>query len=237
MPAYGNFCPVSMATDVLADRWTPMILRELILGNTRFNDIARGLPGISRSLLVQRLKHLERKGVVEAWPLPSGRGNEYQLTPAGKDLEPVVLALGRWAVQWLFHELDPHEVDPSTLMWWMHRLVDVEQLPATRVVVQFDHTAPERQSVWLVLDRGEASVCVQHPGFDVDLLVTSTTPTLGEVFSGFCSWERAIALGTIKVDGSPRLVKALPRWFQWSPFAPAVRARAAEEMKKPTPAA
>src|SRR5687768_7415343 len=151
MPDYGRFCPIALGSEVLADRWTPMILRELILGNTRFNDIARGLPGISRSLLVQRLKHLERKGVVEAWPLPTGRGNEYRLTPAGKDLEPVVLALGRWAVQWLFQELDPHGIDAVTLMWWMHRLVEPEQLPPTRVVVQFDHTAPERQTIWVVL--------------------------------------------------------------------------------------
>ena len=226
-----------MGTDVLADRWTPLIVRELVLGNTRFNDIARGLPGISRSLLVQRLKHLERKGVVEAWPLASGRGNEYHLTPAGKDLEPVVLALGRWAVQWLFHELDPHDVDAVNLMWWMHRRIEPGQLPATRVVLQFDHTEPERVSIWLVLDRGEASVCVQHPGFEVDLLVTTSTAALGEVFAGFCSWDRAVSAGAIHVDGPPRLVKALPRWFQWSPFAPNVRDRAAEELRTPTPAA
>lgn len=230
MPDYGHYCPVSMGTEVLADRWTPLIVRELVLGNTRFNDIARGLPGISRSLLVQRLKHLERKGVVATWPAPSGRGNEYHLTPAGKDLGQVVVALGQWAVQWLFHELDAHDVDAVTLMWWMHRLVDVSQLPPARVVVQFDHTAPEVKSIWLVLDRGEASVCMQHPGFDVDVVVRSTTGTLAEVFGGFSSWSRAVADGAITVDGPPRLVKALPRWFLWSPFAPDVRARAARAL-------
>ena len=98
MPDYGRFCPVALATDVLADRWTPMIVRELVLGNTRFNDIARGLPGISRTLLSQRLRHLEKKGVVERWPIPGGQGSEYHLTPAGKDLERVIDALGRWAI-------------------------------------------------------------------------------------------------------------------------------------------
>jgi DNA-binding HxlR family transcriptional regulator len=227
MPDYGSFCPVALGTEVLADRWTPMILRELILGNTRFNDIARGLPGISRSLLVQRLRHLERRGVVELSPSPTGRGSEYHLTAAGRDLEPVVIALGRWAVQWLYDDLDPHDVDPVTLMWWMHRRVDEEQLPPGRVVVQFDHTAPAKQTIWLVLDRGEASVCMQHPGFDSDVLVTTTTPALAEVFSGFVRWSAAVANGAIRVDGPPRLTKAMPKWFLWSPFVDDTRQRAA----------
>ncbi len=169
MPDYGKFCPVSMGADVIADRWTPLILRELILGSTRFNDIARGLPGISRSLLVQRLKHLERKGVLERWPAPGGRGNEYRLTPAGKDLEGVVFALGEWSVHWLYSDMEPHDIDPITLTWWMHHRVDVAELPPGRVVVQLDYTEPERITTWIVLDRGEASVCNQHPGYDSDV--------------------------------------------------------------------
>ncbi len=226
MPDYGSFCPIALGSEVLADRWTPLILRELILGNTRFNDIARGLPGISRSLLVQRLRHLERKGVVELWPSPTGRGSEYHLTPAGKDLEDVVLALGRWSVEWLYDELRPHEVDPVTLMWWMHRRVDVERMPPGRVVIQFDHTAPTRQTLWMVLDRGEASVCLQHPGFESDVLVTTTTPALAEVFQGYETWSSAVVKGTIRVDGPPGLARAVPRWFLWSPFAEVTGKRA-----------
>ncbi len=225
MPDYGRFCPVSLGSEVLADRWTPLIMRELFLGNTRFNDIARGLPGISRSLLVQRLRHLERRGVVDLWPSPTGRGNEYHLTPAGKDLQPVVEALGKWAVHWLFDELDPHDVEAVTLMWWMHRQIDVEQLPPGRVVLQFDHTAPERVTLWMVLDRGEASVCIQHPGYDSDVIVTTTTPHLAEVFSGFRTWADARRTEDIRVDGPPALLKAIPRWFVWSPFVDATRAR------------
>lgn len=219
MPDYGSFCPVAMGSEVLADRWTPLILRELILGNTRFNDIARGLPGISRSLLVQRLRHLERHGVIETWPSPTGRGSEYHLTPAGKDLEDVVIALGRWAVVWMHDELDPHDVDPVTLTWWMHRRVAVDRLPPGRVVIQFDHTAPERQSIWIVLDRGEPSVCVQHPGFDSDIVVTTTTPAIAEVFQGYRTWANAVTEGEISVAGAPSLVRSLPKWFLWSPFA------------------
>ena len=102
MRDYGQYCPVALGSEVLADRWTPLILREMVLGSTRFNDIERGLPGISRSLLLQRLRHLERKGVVAIVPVAGGRGNEYHLTPAGKDLEPVIMALGEWTVRWLF---------------------------------------------------------------------------------------------------------------------------------------
>ena len=227
MPDYGRFCPIALASDVLADRWTPLIVRELVLGNTRFNDIARGLPGISRSLLTQRLRHLVRKGVLASWPLPNGRGNEYHLTPAGKDLFTVIDAMGRWAVEWLFDELQPHDVDAITLTWWMHRRVDVERLPPDRIVIQFDHTAPTRLAVWMVLDRGEASVCVQHPGTEPDLVVTTTTPALAEVFQGYDTWAGALAVDAIRVDGPPRLARSLPSWFLWSPFVEATRLRAA----------
>lgn len=227
VPNYGNYCPVALGSEVVADRWTPLILRELVLGSTRFNDIARCLPGISRTLLAQRLKQLERKGVVELWPSPTGRGNEYRLTPAGKDLEGVLVALGRWAVHWLYDELRPEEIDAVTLTWWMHRRTAPERLPAHRVVLQIDHTGPERVRVWIVLDRGEASVCVQHPGFDVDVVLTASTPALSRVFNGFETWQDAVTSGSVRVDGPPKLVRALPRWFLWSPFAAETRARLA----------
>jgi DNA-binding HxlR family transcriptional regulator len=224
MPEYGSFCPVAIASDVIADRWTPLIVRELVLGNTRFNDIARGLPGISRSLLVQRLKHLERKGVIESWPLRNGRGSEYHLTPAGKDLEQVLMTLGRWAVAWMYSDLDSDDVDATTLMWWLHRRVDREQLPDDRVVIEFDHTAPERRAYWIVLEDSDASVCLQHPGFDVDVVVECATPALARVFSGVDTWNGGVRSESIRVDGPRHLVSALPRWFLWSPWAPDVRA-------------
>jgi DNA-binding HxlR family transcriptional regulator len=225
VPDYGQFCPISIGSEVLADRWTPLILRELILGNTRFNDIARGLPGISRSLLVQRLRHLERKGVIELWPSPTGRGSEYHLTPAGRGLEDVVLALGRWAIEWLFDELDHEDVEPATLMWWWHRRIDTDTLPPGRVVIEFVHTAPEKQTLWMVLDRGEASVCLQHPGFDSDLVVRATTPALAHVFQGYEAWSHAVADRAILIEGPPALVRAFPRWFLWSPLAEETRSR------------
>jgi DNA-binding HxlR family transcriptional regulator len=224
MSDYNRYCPISMGSDVIADRWTPLIVRELVLGNTRFNDIARGLPGISRSLLVRRLNHLERTGVIERWPSPAGKGSEYLLTSAGRDLEKVLVTLGRWSVQWLYQELRPREIDAQTLMWWMHRLVVPEKLPTGRVVVEFRHTAPVRLTIWMVIDRGEVSVCMQHPGYDSDLVVTSPTTALSGVFSGVDSWPHEVAEGTIVVDGPPRLARALPTWFQWGLFGPEMRA-------------
>src|SRR4051794_39480599 len=195
MSDYNRYCPISMGSDVIADRWTPLIVRELVLGNTRFNDIARGLPGISRSLLVRRLNHLERTGVIERWPSPSGKGSEYLLTSAGRDLEQVLIALGRWSVQWLYSELRPRDIDASTLMRWMHRQVVAENLPTGRVVVEWVHTAPVRQTIWLVVDRGEVSVCMQHPGYDSDVVVTCPTTVLSGIFSGVDSWPHEVAEG------------------------------------------
>ncbi|NYJ00809.1 DNA-binding HxlR family transcriptional regulator [Nocardioides thalensis] len=237
MPDYGDFCPVQMAAEVVADRWTPLIIRELVLGNTRFNDIARAMPGISRSLLVQRLRHLERKGVLETWPSPTGRGSEYHLTPAGRDLERVIDSLGRWAIEWLFDELRPHDVPPTTLMWWMHRRVDRDRFPPHRTVVEFRHTAPSPETIWLVIDRGEVSVCMQHPGFEVDVFVGATTPDLADVFQGYCTWREAVDAGRIQVQGPPRLVNALPTWFLWSPWAEVTRERADRGARAEEPAA
>jgi DNA-binding HxlR family transcriptional regulator len=226
MPDYGDFCPVQMAAEVVADRWTPLIVRELVLGNTRFNDIARGLPGISRSLLVQRLRHLEKNGVLETWPSPTGRGHEYHLTPAGRDLERVIDSFGRWAIEWLFEDMRPHDVAPTTLMWWMHRRVDATRFPPRRTVVEWRHTAPNPQVIWLVLDRQEVSVCMVHPGFEVDVVVSGTTATFADVFQGYCTWHEAVEDGRIDVAGPPRLLSALPRWFLWSPWAEVTRERA-----------
>jgi len=226
MPDYGNFCPVSMASEVVADRWTPLIIRELVLGNTRFNDIARCLPGISRSLLVQRLRHLERKGVLQTWPSPIGRGSEYHLTPAGKDLERVIDSLGRWAIEWLFEDMRPHDVEPNTLMWWMHRRMDLGRIPAGRTVLEFRHTAPNPATIWLVLQRGEASVCMQHPGFEVDVTICASTPVLADVFQGYSRWSEAVGDGRIEVFGPRALVAALPGWFVWSPWADVTHERA-----------
>jgi DNA-binding HxlR family transcriptional regulator len=227
MRDYVQYCPVALGSGVLAERWTPLIVRELVLGGRRFNDIDRGLPGISRSLLKQRLDQLERKGVVTRIELSHGRGHEYQLTPAGRDLEAVLMAVGEWAVRWMFREPEPREVDPVTLTWWMSRRIVADAVPEQRTVIEFDYRGDDPTRIWMVLERRETSVCTEPPGFDVDVVVTTEPVALMRVFSGITSYRDAVAAGAVTVAGLPRLTRALPRWFAWSPFAPAVRARLA----------
>jgi DNA-binding HxlR family transcriptional regulator len=227
MKDYVQYCPVALASSVIAERWTPLIVRELVLGGRRFNEIDRGLPGISRSLLKQRLDHLERKGVVERVDLARGRGHEYQLTPAGRDLEPVIMAVGEWAVRWMFSEPEPREVDPVTLTWWMSRRVVTEALPDQRTVLEFDYSGETTTRLWLVIERKETSVCTDHPGFDTDLVIVTEPVELMRIFSGITPYATALATGKIAVSGLPRLTRAFPHWFAWSPFAPAVRERLA----------
>lgn len=186
----------------------------------------RGVPGISRSLLVRRLRHLAASGVIDRVPSPAGGGGEYHLTAAGRDLESVLMALGRWSLTWLYQELRPRGLDAQTLMWWMHRRVDVQALPAGRVIVEFDHTEPVRTTFWLVMSRQDVSVCTHYPGDDPDVVVRCPTPALSGVFSGVDDWADQVASGVIEVSGPPRLTRALPRWFLWSPFAPQGRAAA-----------
>lgn len=226
MKDYGQYCPVALASEVLAERWTLLIVRELVIGGRRFNEIDRGLPGISRSLLKQRLDHLERKGVVERVDLP-GRGHEYHLTPAGRDLEGVVMAVGEWAVRWMFSEPEPRTVDPVTLTWWMSRRIVAAEVPDARTVVQFDYSGADPTRIWIVLERGDASVCTEPPGFDSDVVVSTEPVALMRVFSGITSYAQALESGEVSLVGPPRLTRALPRWFAWSPFAPAVRDRLA----------
>lgn len=227
MKDYAQYCPVALASSVIAERWTPLIVRELVLGGRRFNEIDRGLPGISRSLLKQRLDHLERKGVVTRVELSNGRGHEYQLTPAGRDLEGVIMAVGEWAVKWMFSEPEPREVDPVTLTWWMSRRIVLDAVPAHRTVVEFDYGGDDPTRIWMVMERRETSVCTDPPGFEVDVVVSTEPVELMRVFSGITTYRDALASGTISVAGPSSLTRALPHWFAWSPFAPAVRDRLA----------
>ncbi|MFW5472032.1 winged helix-turn-helix transcriptional regulator [Knoellia sp. CPCC 206450] len=221
MKEYAQYCPVALASSLIAERWTPLIIRELVLGGRRFNEIDRGLPGISRSLLKQRLDHLESKGVVQRVARPPG--HEYQLTPAGRDLEGVIMAAGEWAVRWMFSEPEPREVDPVTLTWWMSRRLVADALPDERVVVEFAYTGADPTTIWMVIERRGTSVCTDPPGFESDLVVTTEPVALMRVFSGIVTYPRALGEGSLTLTGPSHLTRALPHWFAWSPFAPAVR--------------
>src|SRR5438094_173075 len=175
MKGYGQFCPVAVAAEIFAERWTPLILRELFAGSRRFSEIRSGMPLISRTLLSQRLRELEDVGVIVSTPLARGRGREYRLTPAGEEFREVVERLGAWGQRHAPQQFAPQNLDPALLMWAMHRRIDVSRLPKPRVVVRFElRGVPARciqmRVCWLVLERSGADVCVRDPGFEVELV-------------------------------------------------------------------
>jgi DNA-binding HxlR family transcriptional regulator len=223
MYLYGQYCPVARASEILADRWTPLIVRELLAGLRHFNDLDRGLPGISRALLVERLRRLERMGIVERHAGGEGRV-EYALTRAGQELQRVIDVLGGWGARWAFGEPRPSELDPVVLLWWMRRRVRRHRLPAGRTVIQFDFRGERTGSYWLVLERGDVSVCLQHPKFDVDLHVSADIAGFYRVWLGRTTLGAAMRAGLVRFDGLPAAARAFPQWFAWSPMASAVRA-------------
>jgi DNA-binding HxlR family transcriptional regulator len=235
MHKYRQYCPVARASEILADRWTPLILRELILGSHRFNEIERGLPGISRSLLSSRLRDLEGAGVVERLPGAQSKLAEYHLTDAGRELKAVIDAIGGWGVRWAFGEPQPEELDGALLVWKIHQRLNRELLPERRTVVEFDFSGPRGRRVWLVLQQREVSVCVTPPGFDTDLIVRSDLAFFYRVWFGSVELVDALRSGRVVVDGPPSLVRQMPRWFTWSPMARFVRehasTRAAEDQR------
>jgi len=226
MQKYKQYCPVARAAEILADRWTPLIVRELVVGSHRFNEIERGLPGISRSLLASRLRDLEDAGVVERLPSAQSKVTAYHLSAAGRDLTAVIEALGEWGVRWAFGEPKPEELDAGLLIWKIHQRINRELLPDRRTVVEFDFTGTRGRRVWLLLEPREVSVCVTPPGFDSDLVVHADLAIFYRVWLGYIEYEDAISCGSVVVDGLPILAKQLPRWFMWSAMARFVRERA-----------
>jgi DNA-binding HxlR family transcriptional regulator len=220
--SYGEYCPIARAAEVLGDRWTMLIVREMNFGVHRFNELERCLPGISRSVLAQRLRQMTHAGLIERREDAGARATEYVLTPAGRDLKLALHTLGEWAAKWAFTDPSPRELDPDLVIRWISRHVAPDQLPERRLVVEFDVTEPKRR-YWLVLEPAEVSVCLQQPGFDTELVVTASTATLYDLYFGRSSVRDATRAGRMTITGRPALERAFPRWFTWSTFAPAVR--------------
>jgi DNA-binding HxlR family transcriptional regulator len=222
MPAYRQYCPVARAAEIFADRWTPLIVRELLAGSRHFNQLERGLPGISRSLLTSRLRRLEDSGVVHRSTLQP-HTVDYALTESGRDLQRVIDMLGAWGARWAFGEPRPEELDPVLLLWRMHRRVYLDRLPAGRTVVEFDFTGRNGRRLWLVLERSETSVCLRPPGFRPQLVLRADLSLFHRVWLGALEYASARRDGGIVVDGPPALARALPDWFKWSPMMHWVR--------------
>lgn len=215
---YGQFCPVALASEVFAERWTPLILRELLAGRHRFNELQQGVGGISQSLLVQRLRSLEEAGIVERAPNPAGRGSEYHLTPSGAELEGVLDRLAIWAQRWI--ELRRDCLDAASLMQAVHMQLRRDALPLSPIVVRFDFTDPGQRTYWMLLRRPEAELCFHDPGREVDMHVSSDLDALTRVFMGRLPLMTALDDGRMQLDGPPDLVAGFSTWLGLSRFAP-----------------
>ncbi|PWJ14444.1 winged helix-turn-helix transcriptional regulator [Jannaschia seohaensis] len=219
--SYKQFCPLAMAAEVLCTRWTMVLLRELIAGSHRFNDLRRGVPKMSPTLLSRRLKDLEDAGIVERRPAPAERGiYEYHLTEAGRDLRDVVIAMGMWGQKWVESSLSLKNLDPSLLMWDMRRNLNPDPLPDRRVVVQFlYHDLPStKRDWWLVIEPGgEVDLCWADPGFDIDLYVSTDLRTMTAIWMGVT--DVAAEREAFEFSGSRDLEATIQTWLGLSPFA------------------
>lgn len=223
MVIYGQYCPMAMAAELIGDRWTLLIVRDLLLGTHRFNDLARGLPGISRGLLAERLRRLERHGIVERRAGSGGHHHEYWLTRAGEELDPLVTELTSWGARWCFGAPRDEDQDPILLLWWMRDRVRFDLLPSERMVVRFDLKGPESDRYWLVMEQPECSVCITDPGYDTDVIVRAELATLLEWWLGRRDYAELVG-DRIVIEAIPAHVRAFPRWFELSEAAPIVRA-------------
>jgi DNA-binding HxlR family transcriptional regulator len=222
---------VARAAEILADRWTVLIIRELLADVSHFNELERGLPHISRTLLAERLRRLERASVLEQRIDAGGKRTGYRLTPAGRDLQRIIDDLGGWGARWAFGNPRPNELDPIVLMWWMRRRVCLDRVPRRRVVIRFDFRGGPKQSYWLLIEQNDVSVCLKDPGHDIDVLVTADIIAFYRVWLGRSTLSEALRRKQVQLDGAPADIREFPEWFAWSPMADTVRAALADRHK------
>jgi DNA-binding HxlR family transcriptional regulator len=219
--SYGQFCPIAMASEILCSRWTLLVLRELLCGTTRFNDIRRGVPRMSPSLLSKRLKELEEAGVIATHPTGQPGIVDYKLTEAGEDLRGMITSVGMWGQRWVESSLSLRNLDPSLLMWDMRRNIVPSILPDRRCTVQFIY--PElsvgRKSWWVITDGKTADLCSVDPGYDVDLYVHSSLHSMTAVWIGASTLKAEIDAGNITLTGDKALAQSMQQWLGLSPFA------------------
>lgn len=216
MKTYGQFCPVAQATQLLCERWTLIIVRELIAGSTRFSELQKGVPLMSPTLLSARLKHLVKAGVVE---LTGSKGSRsYHLTQAGNELQPVIELLGVWGHHWVRSELSSDDLDASLLMWDIRRSVDPAIFPSRRIVVQFEYSdAPKgARDWWLISENTEIDLCLKDPGYEVDVLIKSSLKAMTKFWTCVSGFKESVAKGEIVTMGEPELVSKLEDWLRSS---------------------
>ena len=226
MTNYGQFCTVARGAEIFGERWTPLVVRELLCGSTRFNDIRRGVPRMSATLLAQRLRKLEEAGVVQR--VRGDVGWEYRLTPAGEELRPIVLQIGHWGARWIGSRLRRDQLDAGFLMWDIRRFARIDQFPSERRVVIHFHlrdARPRERRWWLVGENGEADLCRDDPGHELTLIVESTVRALTEIWTGDSNPKTEMTAGRLRVAGAERDARDLWRWLGRSMFAPSKAAK------------
>jgi DNA-binding HxlR family transcriptional regulator len=225
MKSYGQFCPLALASEIVGERWTLLVLRELMVGARRFNDIHRGVPRMSPSLLSRRLKTLERAGIIER--RQDGGRTEYAPSEAGAELMPAIESLAVWGKRWLPATLSQDNADPDLVMWDMHRRIDFERMPAGRTVICFEFTdQPQAKRLrWIVRDGDGVELCIIDPGFDPDVYVTTDSRTITWVWFGDVAIAQALADGRIDLHGPRDLCEAFPSWLGLSLLAGVPRRR------------
>lgn len=224
MTSYGQFCPVAKAMEILDERWTLLVVRELLSGSSHFNELRRGVPRMSPALLSKRLRSLERAGVLRHG---TGDGRTvYELTQSGRELADVVTALGVWGTRWI-GELGQEDLDPHLLMWDIRRTVPAERWPPERTVlaITFDDVDPQAARWWLVVAGGHVEACDYDPGFDVAATVATSLGTLTRIWRGDIPWERAVRNGSVSVSGPAVVRRAVPEWLGQGNFAAVARPR------------
>jgi DNA-binding HxlR family transcriptional regulator len=222
--SYGQFCTVARGAEALCERWTPLVVRELLCGSKRFNELHRGVPRMSTGLLAQRLRHLEDIGVVHRTAV--GKVWEYSLTEAGEELRPIIMALGHWGARWIGSRLRDDQLDAGLLMWDVRRFVRIETFPSRPVVIQFKFrdARPGEQQWWLVVEQGVADLCRDDPGRELTLVVDSSVRALTEVWAGDRTPKEVLQSRELRVDGTVQDSQNLWRWLGTSAFASTRRA-------------
>jgi DNA-binding HxlR family transcriptional regulator len=217
MRAYGQFCPVARTAELFAERWTPIIVRNLLTGCRTFSEIRQGAPGIPTALLTQRLGILERAGIVERLPAPAGRGASYHLTDKGRELKAVCDAMGQWGARWL--EVEPQHMDPAYVLWATTKLVDVDKLPERTVVVRFEMRDRPDEHYWMVLRKPTPELCSKGTGYTEDIVARTDSACLIDIHLRRTTYRAALRDQRLTLTGTPALTRAFLTWLKPSPYA------------------